>query len=762
MSQPLGKDVSSEDAPEVAPWGSPPTPLLPRWYRESIPNVRVSAKIRKENPSVVTIGHLEQFWNGRSSPIGDPVRSSLLYIANAYPPPTSLVVIPAEIDRVELLGRPLRTRTANALIKSGFLGDSGPVSVQDLLAIPGFGMASLLDLMCVAEAAGVASSEGPLAGPATEVPNRPSDAPEDMRRATQPEPLSNVPEEVFRSLEKLCRWASTEGGITTVAELLETTRDSDGLPPDLARLWRGAVRSRLAVRTDSDPFAAILDWYRSLDERRQVIVSSRTLVFSGARTLQNIASEFGVSRERIRQVEGRLIEDLEQHFRTKAWEPVLWRAHSVRRAAGVAFPLGDEPTEALLSAGLLRSHVEADIVRAVILRLAGPYELAHGWLISDSEKLEAALVRLMQEAKKVGSIGFDTAREVMGDVGLHPRIFAAWLSHKSGMRELRRGVIEWPRALGGRVQSLMRLRQAPLSPDELLADLGPEVGIRSLRSVLSSRKEFVRVERSKWGLRAWELPEYSGIASAISEELSQNGPSRSIDELASQLSAVWGVSENSVISLCNAPRFVVDHRMVRLRRDDEPFSVSTDLSQACGVFKPSDNAVSVLIDIDHDLLRGSGRFVAEQVAGLLALGPGEGSKFEVGSGAIGLYWSDTSISGPAVGSLRVLTEDLNAVVGDRLRITFHGDRLSADVQLVARKRVDTLDGDSLLAEVTGLVGHGQELRTRLAVAVESGSAELARFLRKRGDTELADNLPTLDASSGVEEELDRLAGLLEP
>ena len=119
------------------------------------------------------------------------------------------------------------------------------------------------------------------------------------------------------------------------------------------------------------------------------------------------------------------------------------------------------------------------------------------------------------------------------------------------------------------------------------------------------------------------MPEYGGIAAAITEELSQNGPSLPIDELASQLSAVWGVSENSVISLCNARRFVIDHRMVRLRRDDEPFSVSTDLSQACGVFKPSDNAVSVLIDVDHDLLRGSGRFVAEQVAGLLALGPGE-------------------------------------------------------------------------------------------------------------------------------------------
>ena len=237
------------------------------------------------------------------------------------------------------------------------------------------------------------------------------------------------------------------------------------------------------------------------------------------------------------------------------------------------------------------------------------------------------------------------------------------------------------------------------------------------------------------------MPEYGGIAAAISEELSKNGPSLPIDELATRLPAAWGIAENSVIALCNAPRFVVENRMVRHRRDDEPFPVSIDLSQARGVFKPSDNEVSALIDIDHDVLRGSGRFVAEQVAGLLALRPGQSRAYEAGSEAIRLSWPDTSISGPTIGSLRVHAEALDAAVGDRLRVTFHGDTLSADVQLVAKKRVDALDGDLLLAEVTGVTGHGQELLARLAAAVESDPTELARSLRRRGDPELADHVP---------------------
>ena len=482
MSQPSPEDGPGKDPIRVAPWGSPPTPLLPRWYRDSIPHVRLSANIRKENPGVATIGDLDAFWDGKSRPIGDPIRRSLLYIANTYPPPSSLVVIPPEVDRVELLDQLLSTRTANALRRGGFVQRSGPLTVGDVLAIPSVGMTSLVELMCVAEAA---------AGLVLQMTSvcrlKPMAAAEgEISQDPQLETVSSVPREVFGSLEQLCRWASTEGGIKTVAELLDATREPDRLPLDLARLWRAAVRSRIATTADFSPLSAILDWYRSLDKRRQVILSSRTLLFSGARILQDIASEFGVSRERIRQVEGGLIKNLERLARTNAWKPVLWRVHSVWLIAGVAFPSGDDPTEALLAADRPCSHVEAGIVRGVILRLAGPYKLADGWLVADADKLEAARLRLVEEAKNSGSVQFEAAREVMTAAGLQPRLFGAWLSHRSGMHEIRGSVIEWPRTLGGRMLSLMRLRGSPASPDELLADLGPEVGMRSLKTRLSS------------------------------------------------------------------------------------------------------------------------------------------------------------------------------------------------------------------------------------------------------------------------------------
>ena len=546
-----------------------------------------------------------------------------------------------------------------------------------------------------------------------------------------------------------------------MAELLDAVSTPDRVPPDLRRPWSEAALSEISDSPGVNPFSVILDWYRSLDEREQVILSSRTLRLSRGRILEDIASEFGVSRERIRQVEARLIDNLTKLFETTAWESVRWRAHRVRYLGGVTFPLGDETTKTLLVGDRTWSRIEIVVVRGVILRFAGPYELADNWLVTDSERLEAARVGLMETVKSDGAIEFETARAAMEGAGLRPRIFAEWLRHKSGMREIRGSVVEWPRTLSGRVASLMRLRGSPLGPSELLSDLGPDVDLRSLKTSLSSSEHFVRVTRSKWGLKKWDLREYAGIAAAISDELSKRGPSLLVDDLVAVLANELGVAESSVIALCRAPRFVVEHGMVRHRHPDEPFSVSTDLSRARGVYRPSDNKISVLVDVDKDLLRGSGKPIAEQVAGLLTLPPGRSKEYRTSSADIHLSWPDTSISGPAIGSLRAHAERLAGSIGDRLRVTFHADPAFADVHLVAKRRVDALAGDSLLAEVTGLMGRGHKLRAQLAAAVGVDPAELARVLRRRGDTELADHLPTPHASSELEEQLDSLARLIE-
>ena len=561
------------------------------------------------------------------------------------------------------------------------------------------------------------------------------------------------------------RWAGTEGGLASLGELLEAAGQPGVLPNQLTKRWIEALERPLREESSIgmlDPFGPVVSWFRSLDTRRQTILTTRSLLLDNERTLQEIASDFGVSRERIRQLEVGLLEDLDRRASSDEWELARWRAHTIKRVAGIACPSGYPPLEELLIAASPLAAAEAIVLRGLMLRLAGPYQLdGEGWYLSNPEGLEEARERVLQRAEDQGGLDSDLAAEVLVGAGLAPGLFRAWLDRGPGLRELRGKVIPWPRSLGGRVEALLKFRNEPASPDEILKDLGDDVDMRSLRTRLSSDVRFVRVDRARWGLGAWGLPEYVGIVAAISEALKSGGSSVSVEELVGRLSSSLGVAEASVAMLCNAPRFFVEDGLVRFRREDEPYPVNSDLACAGGVFQLGPRKVSILIDVDSDLLRGSGGAVPEQVAAILTIAPGDDRAYSCKHGGVRLSWPDTSISGPAIGSLRRHAERLGSVAGDSLRVSLDDADCSASVSLVAEKRVQELDGEELITEVVGVEGSGGALYAKLAQAVGANVSDLAGVLRRRGDVKLADALPEVTPSKELEEELRRLADLFE-
>ncbi len=329
MSQPSPEGGPDTDPIRVAPWGSPPTPLLPRWYRDNIPNVRLSAKIRAENPSVVTIGQLESFWDGKSSSIDYPVRRSLLDIANTYPPPESLVVIPAHVDRAELLDRPLQTLTTNTLAKSGFLEGTGPLCVKDLLAIPRFGSASLLDLMCIAEAAPLVRLRVAVPATTAEAPDLATTAEVSVPAATAevavPTTTAETPStpaevgyegtawgEVVDVLQLLIAAASEFHGANTVADALEL--DLAELASDLG-IAQAVDSHRIQDLTDVRIVGAVINAIRDLQAtlpERKIAILDQYLYARTRKTLEELGQAFGVTRERVRQVKNRLAAEIEK------------------------------------------------------------------------------------------------------------------------------------------------------------------------------------------------------------------------------------------------------------------------------------------------------------------------------------------------------------------------------------------------------------------------------------------------------------------
>ena len=107
---------------DLAPWGAPPTPLLPRWYREELASTSLPGAVRRANPSLETIGELGAFWEEVQAPVDKDVLDALVSLIRQWPPPDH-VVIHAGFDPQEVLAFPLRHRTATFCITCTRMGN---------------------------------------------------------------------------------------------------------------------------------------------------------------------------------------------------------------------------------------------------------------------------------------------------------------------------------------------------------------------------------------------------------------------------------------------------------------------------------------------------------------------------------------------------------------------------------------------------------------------------------------------------------------
>ena len=163
------RDYESMQCTDVSvppePWGSPPTPLLPRWYLDALgetplPSYLVDLLVEGvDGVRPRTVSDLVSFWKMRSQPLNAQARSMLFkfVLKSDHPrPPMRHVVVPAEVDLTRLLLCPLGTRAQNCIDKAFDIGIIAPgraMTVAELLSLPKFGVASLLNVMCVAEVA---------------------------------------------------------------------------------------------------------------------------------------------------------------------------------------------------------------------------------------------------------------------------------------------------------------------------------------------------------------------------------------------------------------------------------------------------------------------------------------------------------------------------------------------------------------------------------------------------------------------------------
>ena len=149
------EDIETAESEFVAQWGSPYTPLLPIWIIENHSDLLLPESVMCLNPAMRTVGDLRQYWDSTSESLTKKGMQSLVQLAEQIIPPLQYPVLPTGVSSNSIFALPLKRRTRNALLKSKLLDGENlnPISVGQLLRTQSFGITSLIDLMCLAEAA---------------------------------------------------------------------------------------------------------------------------------------------------------------------------------------------------------------------------------------------------------------------------------------------------------------------------------------------------------------------------------------------------------------------------------------------------------------------------------------------------------------------------------------------------------------------------------------------------------------------------------
>ena len=300
---------------KAVPWGTAGCPLLPRILRERLGAQTIPASLAQALglvPSLAVADLDAKIWQQLAHDELPPAaHNSLIDFTHSFPQMPGATALSAGLSLAWLVALPLRGHLHNLLRQlqlgrgaDGFLERT--IVCEDVLSMPHMGTISLLRLLCVLESAEVgriSAADAPEAGMVVELkaakqnPLAASPRTRKKRRATLP----------YESpLQHHASWALAETDARTLGQAVVHALAEES-PVETWHTLAAVPLSDIAVRPER-PYAILERWVAGLNEREQRIFELRLAQGQAQVTLQDLATEMGVTRERIRQLEARLLD----------------------------------------------------------------------------------------------------------------------------------------------------------------------------------------------------------------------------------------------------------------------------------------------------------------------------------------------------------------------------------------------------------------------------------------------------------------------
>lgn len=488
--------------------------------------------------------------------------------------------------------------------------------------------------------------------------------------------------------------------------------------------------------------AALFDKAFATLDKRAVDVLANRLFADAPLTLDEIGRSYGVTRERIRQIEGKARGAMLGFISEGG--PLAMVADTARTLIGTIRPLDD--LLALMPAlGKAIDFVGQPVWR-VLDGLDDAYEIEDRWCVVPTMQSAEMLTRtqLEERADQYGVARLDELDLVeSSQPGRLPELTAAWL-RRCGYIVDGDAVYTRVGSVGDYAAAVLSVGGSPLSGQEIVDRFSFDRSVGSVKNALSQDDRFERVDRDLWALREWGMDAYAGIRSVIREQVARSGGRASLNDLIEYITGRYTVTANSVIAYANMKPFEVQDGVVRLYSGNHEIRKAPASTRR--LFRRADAwAYRVRITTDH--LRGSGSAAPVAIAKIVGLQPGESRQLPSPLGPQLVAWTGTQ---PSFGTIRRFLMDQDIAVDTEAFLVLGDDGSFSFEPASEPVGQPLLDALSLTGAAHTLDPEGarRSLAVALGLPEPSPVISIIGAFRERGDEDIAELLV------GIREHLD--------